>query len=341
MDGDQLALVIDQAGYTPKPPNGGTDDYRCFLIDPGLNEDRYLTGVTFLPSNEDVVHHAILFKVPADLTDEAQSADDSAAGPGWTCFGDAGIPSHDRGIDALNDAAWLAAWAPGGEPDTMPEGTGVLLERGSKIVLQVHYNTLFGSGLDKTAVELTTEPRSADLAELKTMLIPAPVELPCTNEESGPLCDRKKAVARTITLYGPELGRTIDGLQLLCGGDPAHPKPGNTQSCTRTVKRPMTIRAAAGHMHLLGASTAITANVDGSDTTVIDLPKWDFNDQRARSVTPPIVLAAGDTITVTCTHDAALRSQLKALRDTPPKYVTWGEGSTDEMCLGILLYTDE
>jgi hypothetical protein len=43
------------------------------------------------------------------------------------------------------------------------------------------------------------------------------------------------------------------------------------------------------------------------------------------------------TVTVTCTHDATLRDRLPALQGLPPRYVVWGEGSTDEMCLGILI----
>ena len=47
----------------------------------------------------------------------------------------------------------------------------------------------------------------------------------------------------------------------------------------------------------------------------------------------------GDTLRVTCTHDAALRSMVPELADEQPRYVTWGEGTSDEMCLGIVLYT--
>ena len=38
---------------------------------------------------------------------------------------------------------------------------------------------------------------------------------------------------------------------------------------------------------------------------------------------------------VTCTHDATLRPQL--LPELPPRYVVWGDGTTDEMCLGIVI----
>ena len=47
----------------------------------------------------------------------------------------------------------------------------------------------------------------------------------------------------------------------------------------------------------------------------------------------------GDTLRVTCTHDAALRSLIPELAGEQPRYVTWGEGTSDEMCLGIVLYT--
>jgi hypothetical protein len=41
-------------------------------------------------------------------------------------------------------------------------------------------------------------------------------------------------------------------------------------------------------------------------------------------------------VRVTCTHDANLRRQLPQLESLPPRYVVWGEGTSDEMCLGLL-----
>ena len=48
---------------------------------------------------------------------------------------------------------------------------------------------------------------------------------------------------------------------------------------------------------------------------------------------------AGDTVRVTCEHDQALRDVLPAFEGQEERYVVWGEGTTDEMCLGILLVT--
>ena len=44
----------------------------------------------------------------------------------------------------------------------------------------------------------------------------------------------------------------------------------------------------------------------------------------------------GDQVRVTCEHDQELRDLLPAFEGQPDRYVVWGEGSTDEMCLGIL-----
>jgi hypothetical protein len=44
----------------------------------------------------------------------------------------------------------------------------------------------------------------------------------------------------------------------------------------------------------------------------------------------------GDKVRVTCTHDATLRQKLPQLNKLPPRYVVWGDGTSDEMCLGLL-----
>ena len=63
--------------------------------------------------------------------------------------------------------------------------------------------------------------------------------------------------------------------------------------------------------------------------TLLDITLWDFDDQSARPLDTPVELEPGDTITVTCHHDATLRDQLPSLQDVPDRYVVWGEGTTD------------
>ncbi len=322
--------------YTPAAPTGkGTDDYRCFLLDPNLRKPAYLTGTTVLPGNPDVVHHVIMFHVHGDGLANAKASDAAEDGPGWTCFGDMGF--GEPGLDRLDDAQWLGAWAPGGAESVAQKGFGTRLTPGSQVVMQVHYNLLRGSSPDVSGLRLRLAPGDADITPLQTMLLPAPVEMPCRAAHAdGPLCDRAASVADVKERFGDGPGSIADGLHLLCG---SHPRPSRTTACTRTIGTPTTIRAVAGHMHLLGRKIKIEVN-PGTDRarTVLDIPVWNFDDQGSRPIAP-VTLEPWDTVKVTCRHTQRLRDRLPAFEGIPDKYVVWGEGTTDEMCLGILVVT--
>jgi len=328
----RLTLRIPEE-YTPSAPYGtGTDDYRCFLLDPHLTEDTYLTGTFVQPDNAEVVHHVILFRVPPDQVDDAHAMDAETPGEGWTCFGDSGLTQG----PALDNAPWLGAWAPGSKEAVQPRGYGVRLAKGTQIVMQVHYNLLGGPGPDASSTLLRLAPPGAQLEPIETMLLPAPVELPCrAAHDDGPLCDRDAAVADVTRRFGPD-GNTANLLHLLCGSEIT---PGRTQSCTRTITQPTTIRAVAGHMHLLGRSITIEVNPDTPRArTVLSIPLWDFDNQGAKPINP-VHLAPADTVRVTCRHVQWLRDKLPAFSGQPDRYVVWGNGTTDEMCLGILQVT--
>ena len=49
-----------------------------------------------------------------------------------------------------------------------------------------------------------------------------------------------------------------------------------------------------------------------------------------------MALEPQDTVTVSCRHVQWLRDQLPSFEGQPDRYVMWGEGTTDEMCLGML-----
>jgi hypothetical protein len=336
-----VTLRLPGGPYAPAAPSGGYDDYRCFLVDPQLAEDAFVTGSNVIPGNPAVVHHAILFAVAPQHVAAVERHDAATAGRGWTCFGDTAVPNDsDSPVGALDAAPWLAGWAPGGGETVTRGQTGRYLEAGSRIVLQLHYNLRAGDEPDDTAVRLRLMPGDADLEPLQTMLLVAPVELPCLPAESGSLCDRGQAVFDLMGRFGARAGRTVAGLQLLCGGDPARPQAGTTQQCDRTVPRDMRVHAVAGHMHLLGRSIRVSHRpAAGPARVLLDRPVWNFDDQGATPMRRPVPVRAGDTMRLSCTHDAALRSMLPELADEPPRYVTWGEGTSDEMCLGIVLYT--
>jgi Copper type II ascorbate-dependent monooxygenase, C-terminal domain len=173
---------------------------------------------------------------------------------------------------------------------------------------------------------------------LNTLQLAAPIELPCASGESGPLCDRTAAIADVAQRFGAEVGATEAQLVSECSN--GTPVPGNTQQCDIPVPKPITVYAAFGHMHLLGRSIKVELNPDTAQArTPLDVPSFDFDDQKLQPLPAPVDLNPGDTLRVTCTHDATLRRQLPALSKLPPRYVVWGDGSSDEMCLGLLTAT--
>lgn len=129
-------------------PTLAPDEYRCFLVDPALATDQYLTAYRTVPGNDAIVHHVVLFSLAdAQAQTDAEDLDAASAEPGYTCFGGAQVSS-----------SIVTVWAPGTGVTFFPPGTGILLPAGRKLVLQVHYNTAAVAGSDRTEVELDLEP---------------------------------------------------------------------------------------------------------------------------------------------------------------------------------------
>ena len=66
--------------YTPQAKGGATDDYRCFLLDPGLKADASVTSARIVPGTPRTVHHVILFRVDPPQVADAERLDGGAAG---------------------------------------------------------------------------------------------------------------------------------------------------------------------------------------------------------------------------------------------------------------------
>jgi len=333
--GESRLAVRMPRSYLPSASNGSTDDYRCFLLDPKLTNDAFVTSAQIVPGAGSLVHHVILYRVAPSVVPQAAALDRKSAGPGWTCFGGPGVGAGTRSDPrgSLEDAGWIAAWAPGTGADRFREGTGVPLPAGSRIVMQVHYNLLNGRRPDRSRAVLTTVPATKRLTPVETLLLPAPVELACRAGESGPLCDRTAAVFDQVDRFGADSALVPTGLLLICGRDAAHPVPSAVTTCDRPIGRPVTIQAVGGHMHLLGRSIEVWLNPGTARAKLLlEIPRWNFHWQAVYQLEQPIAAGPGDVLRVTCRHDTSLRRG-------PPRYVLWGEGTTDEMCLGIVQVT--
>ena len=89
-------------------------------------------------------------------------------------------------------------------------------------------------------------------------------------------------------------------------------------------------------MHLLGRASP-WCSIPGTPEarTVLNVPSYNFHDQRSYNLAAPIHVTAGEPVQVSCSYDPTLAQELPVLRKAPPHFVTWGDGSTDEMCIGL------
>ena len=128
-----------------KPDFVAGDVYRCFVMPTGLTEDRFVRAVEIAPGSRQIVHHVILF---LDSSGAADRLDQQDPGPGYSCFGGPGF--------AVSAAApSLGGWAPGNQPRFLPDGIGIFLPKGAKVVMQVHYSAHNGIGqLDQSSLAM-------------------------------------------------------------------------------------------------------------------------------------------------------------------------------------------
>jgi hypothetical protein len=344
--GRTIRLAPDEP-YLPHATGGGIDDYHCFVLDPRLAHNVFVTGALIRPERTGIVHHVILYEAAGAQARAARRLNAASGGKGWTCFGGPDLPvdlSQPGSLNRLGQPPWIAAWVPGHTTNALPAGTGVVLHAHSLIVMQVHYNLIEAVAPDRSQAWLRVRPASTRLTPLQTQLFAAPVELPCPRGYSGASCTRSRAIADVAARYGVENAFIPDALLQLCDKTLSD-YPTNvgaathiSTSCNRPVRSRETIFGVAGHMHLRGRDIRVELDPGTPrQRMLLHIPAWDFHWQDVYYLVHPIHIGPGDTIGVRCTFNNSAAAQPvidgKPLR---PRYVVWGEGTTDEMCLGML-----
>jgi hypothetical protein len=314
---------LDQELVPAKPfkSSGNNDQYRCFVLDPHIEgAPKFISGTHIVAGDPKVVHHALVY---ADAKDQASAL----VGPdgSYDCFGGPGI-----------DANLVAAWAPGGRPAELPDGAGLPIEPGTKLVMQIHYHPAGGEGTDATKVQLRYTK------------------------------SKPKWGAR-VDLLGNDDSQDANGDGLQPGDDdpggvPTFVIPANKKNHVETDvytiptfapgNPALRLYGLATHMHYVGTDMSIevarktTANGDPAKECLLGTPNWNFNWQRFYFIDQPIEslpeLHAGDRLTMRCTYDNSKDNPfvVKALleQNLPgPKDVVLGETTLDEMCLGAFM----
>ena len=116
-------------------------------------------------------------------------------------------------------------------------------------------------------------------------------------------------------------------------GDPHHVVTGRTP-----LREDITVYSVVAHMHYLGKTMDIWAVLpDGSRVDLLQVPSFDFYWQTEYTLTEPQRLPKGTTIHMRAVFDNSAESPYQ--HSTPPRLVTFGEQTTDEMAVGVFFHT--
>ncbi len=218
----------------------GIIDYQYFVVDPRFTEDKWVSAVEVRAGNAAVVHHCNVFVQPPT---SAKFSLDS-----WNR-----LPS-----------SYLAVTAPGRPPMIFPRGMGKSIPARSKLIFQIHYQSIGSVQTDRTRIGLRFADPNQITREVATCgLIAGEEELQIPPGEAN---------------YQVQLRQTVDEDLLLLALTP--------------------------HMHLRGKSCRYSAKyADGSSEVLLDIPSWDFNWQERYVLASPKRLTAGTEIIATAVFD--------------------------------------
>jgi len=107
---------------------------------------------------------------------------------------------------------------------------------------------------------------------------------------------------------------------------------------TASVMQDITAYDVTPHMHLLGKKIKVSVEMsDGSNRQLVNVVDWDFNWQIEYIFREPIKIPAGAKFKITASYDNSSGNPRNP--NNPPKRVTWGEQTTDEMCIAFIGFT--
>ena len=118
------------------------DDWRCFIIPTGFEEDKEIAAIEFRPDNKEAVHHSIITVVPGGYADQVDAAD---PGYGYECYGD-------FNLDILTPL--VDGYAPGMRTTLYPDGIGDIIPANSDLIVQMHYAPLSTNQFDQSSINI-------------------------------------------------------------------------------------------------------------------------------------------------------------------------------------------
>ena len=273
-------------------PVDGPDVYRNFAIDLGLSENRWLRAIAFRPTAKSAAHHALFF---FDTTGESRRLQSQDPEPGFSRMSGgvfAEAVAKTVGNTTVQAAAGLlGSWAVGREGWEVPEGLSRHLAGGSDLVVQMHFHP---SGKSETEG--------------------AQVGLYFAEKRGRPF----------VRLQLPPIFGAFAGIDI----------PGGVSDyiVEDSFVLPIDVEAfsVSAHAHYLGKEMKMKATLpDGEEKGLLWIPDWDLSWQDQYQYKEFLFLPRGTRIDVRLRYDNSSGNPDNP--NHPPRRVTWGVNSTDEM----------
>ena len=122
-------LIVKAPSFTV--PATGLVEYQYFSVDNPLDKDVWVTAASVKPGDPQAIHHLYAgVGIKGELTADMES-------------------NHQASTDG-----YLTVWSPGSDRGIMPEGTAVLLPKGSTINFEMHYTPYGKKTVDRTQLGL-------------------------------------------------------------------------------------------------------------------------------------------------------------------------------------------
>ena len=185
----------------------------------------------------------------------------------------------------------LPGYVPGQKPNVYSNGMSQVLPKGSDLVLQMHYAPTSLDETDSSTINLFFAKNPAPRQVYSKILLP-------TDLVNGPFIIAPGAKPNFHAVYKVPVKVSLLGIW--------------------------------PHCHMLGKKWEVYAKLpDGSTINLIRINEWDFNWQGGYYFNSLIVLPPDTEIHAYCSYDNTEDNPTNP--NNPPKYVTWGEGTADEM----------
>lgn len=315
-------LVIRMQGQFEVPADG-PDIYRSFVFPVNLPQDKWVKAVELRPTATSAVHHAIFF---VDSTGNARRLDGADGQAGLTGMGfladfggtsEADTPGgsrtprnrlrdsrllqrfrkaapkeQDTATQGTRALRSLGGYVPGSTPNRLPGDLAMPLPKGSDIVMQTHFHP---SG--------KVETEQAELALY--------------------FADRPPS-RRIVPVMVPPMFGFGAGIRVPAGQA--------NYRVTDSITLPVDTLAVGvtGHAHYICREMRLTGTLpDGRTAVLLHINDWDLDWQDQYLFERPLELPAGTTLRAEITYDNSADNPRNP--HSPPRDISWGRGSTDEM----------